>query len=85
MPMFIRGFFSHLPYTAITVSKNTAWYIDYNALDNQTLRKHEEVHMEQFERYGWFLFVIKYIYYSIRYGYWDNPFEVEAREKQNSV
>lgn len=79
MPMFWRGFFSYLPFTAITISKDTAWYIDYKSLDNENLRKHEEVHMAQFEQHGWFKFVVKYLYYSCRYGYWNNPFEVEAR------
>lgn len=79
MPKWLKVFFPK-KYKAITVSKDTAWYVDFETLDNQSIRKHEEVHMDQFERYGWFSFVLLYVWYSIRYGYWDNPLEVEARE-----
>lgn len=40
---------------------------------------HEEHHKVQWKRDG-IKFLFKYIYYSIRYGYWNNPYEVEARE-----
>lgn len=40
--------------------------------------KHEDCHKGQFKRYGWLVFVVKYFYYNIRYGYQNNPFEAEA-------
>lgn len=86
MPMFFRGFFDFFgrgKFTAITVSKNTAWYLTFNALGTQGLRRHEEAHMEQYKRYTWVGFVILYLLYSLRYGYYNNPLEVEAREKSH--
>ena len=42
---------------------------------------HEEVHLKQQLRGLLIFFYIKYAYYSITRGYWDNPYEIEAREK----
>jgi hypothetical protein len=46
------------------------------------LFRHELEHIYQVDREGWFKFYIKYIWYSIRYGYLKNPYEVEARTAQ---
>ena len=44
--------------------------------------KHELVHIKQ-QRDAWiFPFYIKYFYYQIKYGYSNNPYEVEAFKKQ---
>ena len=40
---------------------------------------HEQRHLEQVERDGRFKFIFKYLWYNIRYGYENNPYEVEAR------
>jgi len=37
--------------------------------------------MDQYERYTWIGFILLYTFYSIKYGYWNNPLEIEAREK----
>lgn len=44
---------------------------------------HELKHVEQFRRYGFWLFLFLYLIESIRKGYHDNRFEVEAREAEN--
>ena len=44
--------------------------------------RHELEHAYQILRDGLFLFYLKYFYYSVRYGYKDNPYEIEAREAQ---
>jgi len=83
MPSFYRGFFEFFgrgKFTAITVSKDTAWYLTFDALDNKGLQAHEEVHMDQYEKHGTVKFIVLYVWYSIRYGYRNNPFEIEARE-----
>lgn len=83
MPSFYRGFFEFFTrgkFTAITVSKDTAWYLNFAALDNKGLQAHEEVHMDQYEKHGTVKFIVLYVWYSIRYGYRNNPFEIEARE-----
>lgn len=44
------------------------------------LLDHEMVHMRQWEKGKWFGFFFKYLYYHFRYGYENNPYEVEARK-----
>lgn len=39
---------------------------------------HEMRHIEQVKENGRIKFCIKYIYYNVRYGYKNNPFEIEA-------
>lgn len=48
-------------------------------LSNTRLLKHELVHVAQYERYGIPGFLLRYVWYSLRYGYYRNPLEVEAR------
>lgn len=46
-------------------------------------RNHEFDHCDKWSKYGaWFL--VMYVYYLIRYGYKNNPLEVEAREAENN-
>lgn len=49
----------------------------------QFLFRHELEHAYQQMRDGRFKFYLKYFYYSLRYGYDNNPYEVEAREAAN--
>ena len=44
--------------------------------------KHELCHIKQFKKHGYFLFIIKYLWESLRKGYHNNRFEVEARNAQ---
>lgn len=44
--------------------------------------RHELEHAYQVMREGTLRFYLKFFYYSLRYGYKNNPFEVEAREHQ---
>ena len=41
--------------------------------------KHELCHVQQFKEHGKFLFILKYLYESLRHGYYNNKYEVEAR------
>jgi len=41
------------------------------------LIKHEQVHINQRKREGWFM-LVKYCYYHLTLGYDKNPYEVEA-------
>lgn len=50
---------------------------------NQRLLRHERRHLEQIEREGRLLFALKYSWRTIRYGYWRNPYEVEARAAES--
>ena len=51
-------------------------------LNNPRWVKHELCHIEQFRRYGFFRFVIMYLWESMRKGYYKNKYEVEAREAE---
>ncbi len=44
--------------------------------------KHEMTHLAQFKKYGYFRFILMYLLESIRNGYHNNRFEVEARESE---
>ena len=59
----------------------------YNTTEAEFLQdekwvKHELCHIEQFKEHGYFLFLVKYIWESIRKGYYNNRFEVEARKAE---
>ena len=41
--------------------------------------KHELCHVKQFQQYGYFNFVVRYLWESIKKGYYNNRFEKEAR------
>lgn len=58
---------------------------DYNNInEHNSLYKHELVHLYQIKKIGSrFRFLIKTIFNCIRYGYWKNPFEVEAYLLEN--
>ena len=44
------------------------------------LWKHEAVHWAQYERMGAVRFYATYLWYQVRYGYRNNPMEIEARQ-----
>lgn len=48
-------------------------------IQNKRWFRHELKHVEQYRRLGFFPFLCKYIWYSIRFGYYLNPLEIEAR------
>ena len=46
---------------------------------DERLLRHERCHLEQIERDGRLKFSIRYLYWLARHGYWNNPYEIEAR------
>jgi len=46
------------------------------------LVRHERRHLEQMQTNGKLTYMIKYLYWNIRYGYLLNPYEIEARSVQ---
>lgn len=48
-------------------------------LKNERWVRHEMCHVRQFQRFGYFNFLIRYLWESIRHGYRNNKYEVEAR------
>ncbi len=51
-------------------------------LQNKNWVKHELKHIEQYQQHGYFGFLAKYVWESIRHGYYNNKFEIEAREAE---
>ena len=70
-----------IPYKITGYRGLTLWpFIFVDDKTNKGLIEHEKVHIDQQQR-GWLIgFYVKYLYYNIKYGYWDNPYEVEARK-----
>ena len=52
-------------------------------LQDERWLKHELCHVRQFKKYGFLNFIIKYLWESIRNGYYNNKYEVEARAAEN--
>jgi hypothetical protein len=51
-------------------------------LKNEKWVCHELAHVQQFEKYGSFRFVLLYLFESLRKGYRQNRYELEARSKE---
>lgn len=48
-------------------------------LQNKKWLLHELCHVKQYRQHGFFGFILKYLFESIRHGYYNNRFEIEAR------
>lgn len=64
---------------AITITKNTTLYSCGEQFVNDAWRKHEDCHKSQIAKEG-LMFYLKYVFYNLTKGYWNNPYEVEARK-----
>lgn len=53
-------------------------------LANKRLVKHELCHVEQYRRYGFIRFIVLYLWESMRKGYYNNKYEVEARKAESA-
>lgn len=75
--------FKYSRFDAITLPfLKVVYYKDLESMNNRRMYKHESKHLEQINREGSLRFTIKYLYYSYKYGYWNNPYEIEAREAE---
>jgi hypothetical protein len=52
-------------------------------LQNERWLKHEMCHIKQFTQYGFATFIIMYLWEYVKKGYYNNKFEVAAREAEN--
>jgi len=59
-------------------------YLDPDHMDDEKLIRHEMAHIDQIQRDGKIVFALKYMFWTMKYGYWNNPYEIEAREKEKS-
>lgn len=63
---------------------NTIYVLPGHEHDQRLLR-HERKHLEQIERDGHLLFSLNYSWWTLRHGYWNNPYEVEARKAETQL
>ncbi len=74
-------------FTAITFGKHVfikKMQYDYSSNERDRLLKHESKHVEQYQLFGFFGFLIRYVWYHIRFSYEENPFEIEARKAEGA-
>ncbi|MFT5508466.1 MAG: hypothetical protein ACI89J_001541 [Hyphomicrobiaceae bacterium] len=76
-----RWFLKMAGFRAITMPWQSV-YILHEHQHVEKLHRHELVHIEQIERDGPIKFTLLYLWYLVRYGYWRNPYEVEAYAKE---
>src|SRR3954466_6758131 len=69
------------PGVAMVLGKTIHLYNTTKAefLQDEKWVKHERCHIQQFQKHGYVGFIIKYLWESLRKGYYNNRFEVEAR------
>ena len=53
-------------------------------LQNKRLLRHELCHVQQYQQHGFIWFLVQYLWESIRKGYYNNKFEVEARKAEEN-
>jgi len=51
-------------------------------LKNERWLKHELCHIRQYKQHGYVGFIVKYLWESLKKGYHNNKFEVEARKAE---
>jgi hypothetical protein len=54
-------------------------------LQNPTWLKHELRHILQFKEHGFVNFIFKYLWETARHGYYNNKYEIEAREAEKMI
>lgn len=69
---------------AITIGKTIHLYhvSKHDFLQDEKWVRHEICHIEQFKKYGFFTFILKYLWESWKVGYYNNKFEAEARKAE---
>jgi hypothetical protein len=77
-PHIIRWFLRATGFAGITLPP-LGIYILAERIHDSRLIRHELAHWAQAQRMGIVRWAITYLFYNVRYGYWDNPLEVEAR------
>ena len=57
-------------------------FLSDKGYDNAPLLRHEQVHCDQYKRYGFFGFIGKYLVETMKNGYANNSLEIEARRAE---
>lgn len=80
----IKAYMNACGFEGWTSFWNTIYVLEGYQNDVSLLR-HEMKHIEQIDRDGKFLFSVKYLWWLLRYGYYENPYEVEARQAETFI
>lgn len=75
--------FNRLGVAAITMPWKSV-YLHPDYLFDQRIRNHETAHVAQINRDGALKWSILVVWYVIRYGYTNSPYEIEAREHEGN-
>ncbi|MCO6498587.1 MAG: DUF4157 domain-containing protein [Chitinophagaceae bacterium] len=80
------AFWLNAPNMAIVFGKTVhLWNVTPERfLKNERWVKHELCHVRQFKEHGFFTFIFKYLFESIRHGYTKNKYELEARKAETA-
>ncbi len=71
-------------FLGFTFFNGTVWLRpDMDAETKYRVMTHEARHIFQIKRDGYLKFTVKYLYYLARYGYRNNPYEIDARKAAN--
>ena len=81
-PFFIRWYMDYFNYDGLATIWNTVYLRNESMFNDDKLIRHETKHIEQMKKDGKIWYLIKYHYYWIKYGYKNNPYEIEAREAE---
>lgn len=78
----IRAYMRLCGFAGWTSFWNTVYVLPGRESDQRLLR-HERCHLEQIQRDGRLVFAVKYLWWLRRHGYWNNPYEIQARAAEN--
>ena len=71
-------------FLGFTFFNGTVWLRpNMDAETKHRVMAHEARHIFQIKRDGKIWFAIKYLYYAFKYGYRNNPYEIDARKTAN--
>lgn len=79
-PLPLRWWLRAAGFQAITMPWGVAYYRSWPPPD--WLQRHEQVHLDQIQKYGGLGFLFRYVIGFLRHGYWNHPMEIEARRAE---
>lgn len=80
---WIGGLLGRMGGSAAAVTLRRTIVVDPAASLTSSLLAHELAHVRQWQRDAWF--PLRYTVATLRHGYWNNPYEVEARRASASA
>lgn len=60
-------------------------YVQPGRVRDRRLIRHKMKHVEQIQRDGALIFTLQYVWWLLRHGYTNNPYEVEARQAEDEA